>query len=237
MAQGAKGNAAGWPLVIGLAALVVLAIVFVQAGQNPAANGTVTVQPTGATSGSPTNSSPTSDIGPKLTQEIQDATDQASLLLTPSPAPGTVKPTLDVTAEPVSISQWQRAAGAGTLVWNLSPVADASYALTTKWYEAKGETKITAFAGADRDPVSGQASQQGIVIVEIETSGNHTDQVIETPTAAGPVHVDDAQGERLILRTSASSGPTFYFDVPTLDASRQQIVDSCPPPHRAHNLA
>ncbi len=208
-----------WPLVIGLLAILALVVVFVGVFHGGSATGNAPASL--ATQDTP--SFPTDVPGAKETLEAQEATEQAILLLTPSPGLGTLKPTLDVTPEPIMTADVPRqTAGAGTIIWGFPPTFPSiGYQLTNKWVEVNGTTVIEVFAGARRNVNDWQDVSQGLVIVLEETpqgstiSGNE----YETPTKSGPIQITDAQGERLILRTR--NGVTFYFDVPA-----RQFVDS-----------
>jgi hypothetical protein len=215
-----------WAQLVGLVAVLILGIAITQVLRgNTGANVYSLLQTAQITpvisSSPPAPFTPTDNLAAKETLEFSEAQTQAALLQTPSPAPGTLKPTLDITPEPVTTADIPRvAAGAGWIVWGAPPPFPASqYFVMNQWYEIIGQKSILVYAGAARNPDSWQDVSQGIVIVVIEDAGTTTGSTHKTPTQSGPVHVTDAVGERLILQSD--SGVTYYFDVPS-----RQFVDS-----------
>lgn len=231
MTQQKRVKGSEWPLVIGLMAMLALVVVFVGVFQGSLATGNAPASL--ATQDIP--SFLTDVPGAKETFEAQEATERAILLITPSPGPGTLKPTLDITPEPLITADTRRTAGAGTIIWNFpAPFPAVGYQITAnKWVEVSEATIIEVFAGARRNVNDWQDVSQGLVIVFEETpqgsiiSGNE----YETPTKSGPVQITDAQGERLILQTR--DGVMFYFDVPSRQFVDGLTVTVTPSPYTA----
>ena len=228
MAQRPKSNMAVWPLLLGVAAVIILAIVIARAvTATPAAADTATPANTLATGGSPT-----SDMDAKYQILTQEAVDRAILLLTPSPGVGTEKPTLNVTPDLGTTSEARRPAGAGTIISGSPPLFPSiAYQISAdKWVEVKQGTTIEVFAGARRNPTDWQDISQGLVIVMEEGSTTQTDEY-ETTTKSGPVYIVDAMGERLILQTQ--DGTSLYFDVPSRQFVEGLSVTVTPAPNTA----
>lgn len=114
-----------------------------------------------------------------------------------------------------SIPKPHRTAGAGTIVESrLAPVPGVAFKAQNQWFETKNGVVIAVYAGAGTE----QDENQGIVVVQsqAEHAGGvpaavPADNMYRTPTKSGPVHITDADGERLTLLST--DGTKFVFDV------------------------
>lgn len=107
-----------------------------------------------------------------------------------------------------------RAAGSGIIVeTRQAPVPGPLFLGENQWYETKGNETIAVYAGKDR-----QDPSQGMIVVVVTEAKNPVGSPTAspratylTPTKEGSVHITDADGEHLSLRST--SGTTFIFDV------------------------
>ncbi len=153
---------------------------------------------------------------PPAKQTLEASVEQTRVasLKTPQPPPGPSP--VPATSAPASVAR--RPAGAGNIVTDfVPPFPPMSYVITSLWYEDAGDQRIFVYAGALRDnPGETSSASQGVVIVVVQTldggalPGGGT---YLAPGKTGPLHIVDANGERLALQSD--SGARYYFDVPT----------------------
>jgi hypothetical protein len=112
-------------------------------------------------------------------------------------------------------------AGAGAIVKIQPPFSSNMYHIENTWYtDLDSERRLYVYAGSVSAPGGGY-TDQGIVIVHILGPGSEflcTGQYL-TPQKMGPVRIDGAVGDRLILQST--QGARFYFD-----ATSRQFVPS-----------
>jgi hypothetical protein len=162
---------------------------------------------------------------------------QQVFLLTPSPGPGTLKPPVPAVVPQATVFQPDPLAtplGAGALFIGSGPFSSPAFYLESQWYQDVDAGNRRIFVGVGSMAVLGadKPTDQGIVIVAEAKWINGNVIFLEgakgqfpTAQATGSLHITDAQGARLVLKSS--NGTTYYFDVPS-----RQFVDSlnAPPP-------
>ena len=223
MTRGQAEKTPGWSFALGVLALLALIAVLAQGLRGRPAPGSAPASQ--AAQDIPTTQVPGAKETFIAQEAIAGATEQARLILTPSPGPGTFKPVSDDTPEPVISMATRQPAGAGTIIWNIeTPLDKAGYQITgSMWVEDKETGVIEVYAGAERNDFNNwnDPPPQGMVLVLDETPGGISGGY-KTPTQLGPIQIINAQGERLILQTlNRSNRVTFYFDIPS-----RQFVDS-----------
>jgi hypothetical protein len=194
-----RSSKAVWPLLLGLAATIGIAIVLSQASKpaSPTQSGTAvdspTAQVTPASAAVATEVAvPTPDL--RLTDAFL-ATDTAWKQIVGMTAQYLVT-TID-TAEPGPTGIVEGAdAGFSPLV----------YSIQNRWYGTLNGHLIGVYAGALADD-----GDRGMVYV-IQWLDPRLEHRYLTPLRAGPVHVVAEQNLRLTL--VSTNGTTFYFDVP-----------------------
>lgn len=207
-----------WPLValgIGIVAITLIGLAIAQVVNN---SSTSTVDLTGTSlipETATTEISLTIDVAfIKRTQDASVEQTRQAALQTPWWFAATVPPsqTVGPTATPDFSGFEHQDAGAGVIVWDTITVKGYPMGVINQWYQIPKGIRVLAGAVTD-DP------EQGAVAVLAPGVNFESPEIYLTHLKVGPVELQDAQGERLILR-AINGGNLFYFDLPT-----RQFVD------------
>ncbi len=153
---------------------------------------------------------------PPAKQTLEASAEQTRVAASSKPQPPPGPSPVPATSAPASIPR--HPAGTGNIVTDFVPPFPAmSHVITSMWYEDIGVTRIIVYAGALRDnPGADASASRGVVIVVVQTMegaalpGGGT---YLAPAKTGPLHIVDANGERLVLQSD--NGAMLYFDVST----------------------
>jgi hypothetical protein len=186
-------------VIAGLAAALIVAVLFVLSAQGSAPPGY-----------------------PPAKQTLEASIEQTRVAASRKPQPPPGPTPVPATSVPAPIER--KPAGAGSIVTDFTPPFPAmSHVITSMWYEDEIDRRIIIYAGALRDsPGAESPASQGVVIVVVQMlegaalSGGGT---YPAPGKTGPLHIVGANGGRLVLESG--NGAQFYFD-----ASARQFVAS-----------
>ncbi len=191
-------------IIIGLAALIALAILLSAVIQNakplaPGVNGTISVTST--------------TIIPYETREYALMQTQLAIFIITTPiAPSTGLPPTN-TLEPFV---------PGINEMSYAPYVNAQSAvITSQWREMVNGQRTFVYAGARQDKSGATPdTRQGLIVVDIYAAdiSNHLITFYDAPGSTGVLQITEAYGYRLKL--AGQNGETLYFDVLT-----RQFVD------------
>ena len=185
--------------VAGLAAVVIIAVLFVLSAQGGAPPGY-----------------------PPAKQTLEASIEQTRVAASGKPQPPPGPSPVPATSAPALIPK--SPAGAGNIVTDFVPPFPAmSHVITSMWYEDETDQRIVVYAGALRDiPGTDSPASQGVVIVTVQTlegAASPGGGTYLAPGKTGPLHIVGANGGRLVVQSDG--GATLYFDV-----SARQFVSS-----------